>query len=404
MKIVGVVAEFNPFHNGHAYLLEQARQAAGKEAVIVCVMSGNWMQRGEPAIISKFPRARIAAESGADLIFELPTPWAAAAAGTFAQGAVDLLVAAGIDMLVFGSESGDIAALQQLADCLSDEATQALIREELTKGISYPAARQRAVRRRIGSAAATCLDHPNNTLAVEYLLALKTLGADHVEAYTVSRFAVPHDSLTVNRGFASANYIRSCIKDGAWTEVAMYVPPAATKVLAEEEAAGRLPADFTGCERAMLAKLRSMSPSRFAQLPDVSEGLENRLYRAAQQACCMEEFLDLSKTKRYTHARLRRIMTHAYLNTVDSALPDSPSYLRVLAANKAGQQYLRKLSKTATLPVISRIAQIKSLSPEGQALFRYEDRCTDLYVLTYPDSMQWVGGGEFQSRPYFSET
>ena len=402
MKIVGVVAEFNPFHNGHAYLLDQARRAVDGEAVVVCVMSGNWMQRGEPAIISKFPRARIAVASGADLVFELPTPWAAAAAGTFALGAVKLLVDAGIDLLVFGSESGDMAELQKLADCLSNQATQALIREELAKGISYPAARQRAVRRRIGSAAAATLDHPNNTLAVEYLLALKALGSKAV-AHTVSRFAVPHDSLTVNRGFASANYIRSCIKDGAWAEVSMYVPPAAMEVLAEEEAAGRLPAEFTGCERAMLAKLRSMSPSRFAQLPDVSEGLENRLYRAAQQACCMEEFLDLSKTKRYTHARLRRIMTHAFLDTIDGALPAEPAYLRVLAANKTGQRYLRKLSKTAPLPVISRIAQVKQLAPEGQALFRYEDRCTDLYVLTYPDSVQWIGGGEFQAKPYFSD-
>ena len=401
MKIVGVVAEFNPFHNGHAHLLAQARQAAGEDAVIVCVMSGNWMQRGEPAILSKFPRARIAVESGADLVFELPTPWAAAAAGTFAGGAVKLLVDAGIDLLVFGSESGDIAALRQVADCLAQDATQLLIREELAKGISYPTARQRAVRRRIGAAAA-CLDHPNNSLAVEYLLALKALGSD-AGAYAVSRFAVPHDSLTVSRGFASANYIRSCIKDGAWAEVAMYVPPAAMDVLACEEAAGRLPADFVSCEQAILAKLRSMTPARFAQLPDVSEGLENRLYRAARQACCMEEFLDLSKTKRYTHARLRRILTHAYLDTVAGSFPAEPPYLRVLAANRTGQRYLRRLSKTAAVPVISRIAQVKQLDPEGQALFRYEDRCTDLYVLTYPDSAQWVGGGEFQARPYFSE-
>ena len=402
MKIVGVVAEFNPFHNGHAHLLEQARLAVGEEAVIVCVMSGNWMQRGEPAILSKFPRARIAVASGADLVFELPTLWAAAAAGTFARGAVKLLIDAGVDLLVFGSESGDISQLRQVADCLSSDAAQALIREELEKGISYPTARQRAVRRCIGTTAAACLDHPNNTLAVEYLLALAELNAA-AEALTVSRFAVPHDSLTVNRGFASANYIRSCIKDGAWAEVAMYVPPAAMTVLAEEETAGRLPADFTSCEQAILAKLRSMEPARFAQLPDVSEGLENRLYRAARQACCMEEFLDLSKTKRYTHARLRRILTHAYLDTVAGTLPSEPSYLRVLAANKTGQRYLRSLSKTAAVPVISRIAQTKQLSAEGQALFHYESRCTDLYMLTYPDSAQWSGGSEFQARPYFPE-
>ena len=402
MKTVGVVAEFNPFHNGHAHLLHQARLAAGEEAVIVCVMSGNWMQRGEPAILSKFPRARIAVAAGADLVFELPTPWAAAAAGTFACGAVKLLTDAGIDLLVFGSESGDIAQLQQVADCLATEAAQALIREELEKGISYPTARQRAVRRRIGMAAAACLDHPNNTLAVEYLLALKALGSS-AQAHAVSRFAVPHDALTVSRGFASANYIRSCIKDGAWQEVAMFVPPAAMEVLAEEETAGRLPAEFTGCEQAILAKLRSMEPARFALLPDVTEGLENRLYRAARQACCIEEFLDLSKTKRYTHARLRRILTHAYLDTVAGDFPAEPSYLRVLAANKTGQHYLRTLSKTAAVPVISRIAQIKQLPAEGQALFHYEDRCTDLYVLTYPDSAQWNGGSEFQARPHFSK-
>lgn len=402
MKIVGVVAEFNPFHNGHAHLLQRIRAEEGAETLIICAMSGNWMQRGEPAIVSKFPRAEIAVRCGADIMIELPTPWAVSSAGNFAAGAVKLLANAGVELLYFGSESGDISEMEAVAQCIESEACQNEIVEQLKKGVSYPSARASAVQQLLG-ARARCLDYPNNNLGVEYILAKNKL-ASHMEVKTVSRHAVHHDALTPEFGFASASYVRSCLIDGAWDEVEMFVPAAAVEVLAQEEQFGRLPADFTMSEQMVLSRLRCMSAADFAAMQDVSEGLENRLYKAARQACCMEEFLDLCKTKRFTHARLRRILIHTLLETARFDLPEEPNYLRVLAASVRGQKQLRSLArKEDTLPIISRATQIKKCSDEVKALFAFEERCTDLYALCYPDSAQWVGGSEYRAKPYFSE-
>ena len=253
MTVAGIICEFNPLHSGHAYLMAQLRQQ-GAEA-IVCAMSGNFVQRGELALVNKLSRAEMAVDCGADLVLELPTPWAMATAERFARGGVQLLAMAGCRRIGFGSECGDAARLQAVAEILLSPAVQEDIRGELAAGITYAAARQRAVQSRLGDAAAV-LRQPNDTLAVEYLKACRWLGIG-MTPMAVRRVGAAHDGGAAE-GYAAASHIRQLLRQGGEGEALSYLPEAAAAVLARELAAGRI-ADGKNVERAVLARLGRMT-------------------------------------------------------------------------------------------------------------------------------------------------
>ncbi len=358
MQVIGIVAEYNPFHAGHAWHIAQSREALGGEAAVAAVMSGNWVQRGECAIFDKWTRARAALEGGADLVLELPTVWAVSSAERFARGAVGVLKAAGVvDVLSFGSESGLLEDLRQVARVLDGAEYRKVLREELDRGANFAQARQDAALQVLG-ARAEVLRGANDSLAVEYL---RASGTD-LSAVAIPRRGAGHDGGN-HPEYPSASFLREKIR------------------------AGELPADdpasLRSCERAMLARFRVMSTEDWAALPDsgAAEGLPSRLERAGRTCTSLAEFYALAKTKRYTHARLRRLSLWAFLGLTAADVPDSPPYLRVLGFNGRGRALLREMKTRAALPILTKPAHARELTGEGRRLFELEARCTDLYGL-----------------------
>ena len=368
METAGIVAEYNPFHRGHAWHIAETRRRLGGDAPVVCVMSGHWVQRGECALADKWLRAALALDRGADLVVELPTPWAMASAEPFARGAVSLLAATGVvDVLSFGSETGELAPLEEAAAALDAPDYPERLRAALGRGLSFPAARQEA-------AGAACLSAPNNNLGVEYLRSLRALGST-IRPLTVPRQGVGHDGPAAG-GFASASELRRLLRAGRGEEAAPYLTAPWSGELA----------DMQHIERAVLARLRTMGEGDWAALPDGggAEGLPSRLAKAAREAVSLEDFYTRAKTRRYPHARLRRLALAAFLGIRADARPAAPPYVRVLGLGGRGRALLRRMKDTCPLPVIVKPAQARELDGPARTLFESEARYTDLYGLCFP--------------------
>lgn len=401
MKVAGIVAEYNPFHNGHAHHIERTRAADGGCGAthIVAVMSGNFVQRGEPALLSKADRARAALAGGVDLVIELPVPWALCSAEGFAFGAVALLDALGcVQVLSFGSECGDLAALQAAADTLDSPQFSRLLAYHLEGGLPFPEARQRAAAELRGGVA-PLLSEANNTLGVEYLKALRRLGSK-MQPFTVRRFGAGHDAVLPSGDIASATYLRTLLQAGRAVNAASYMPPAVASLTAQALREERAPAQIALIERAVLARLRTMEREEFTRLPGVSEGLDNRLYSAARQAASLDGFIDAVKTRRYTRTRIQRLVWAAFLglrgDTVAQTGPDGlphwkrPPYIRAIAANERGLEILSSASRSASqgglpaLPMLSRPTHIDRLDAAARAVLDDECRAADLFALALP--------------------
>ncbi len=383
MKIAGIVAEYNPFHTGHAYQIACTRAQLGEDCAIAAVMSGHWVQGGRPAIADKWTRTKLALLGGADLVLELPTVWAVSSAETFARGAVDLLALTQVvDNLSFGSECGDIGKLCQVACCLNTPRYQELVRSYAQQQIPFAAARQRAVAELLGPEWAALLDTPNNNLGIEYLRNLERDGWA-MGAVTVRREGAPHDSLlrgTERPRFCSATQLRAYLEREDWAALEPYLPEGGLEVLRD---------GWTGfpslkrAERSVLARLRTMTAEDWAVIPDsgAGEGMPPRLERAGQQCRSLEEFIALAKPKHWTQARMRRLLVWSWLGLTQEDRPDRPPYLRVLGFNSRGQAALKEMKERAHLPILTKPAHARSLDGPGRRLFDLEARCTDLYDL-----------------------
>ncbi|NCB62228.1 MAG: nucleotidyltransferase [Clostridia bacterium] len=388
MRIAGIVAEYNPFHSGHQYHIAATRERLGGDCGVVCVMSGNWVQRGECAITDKWTRAGAALRSGADLVLELPTVWAAASAESFARGAVSALAASGVvDALSFGSESGDTAPLRAVAECLDSEIYRAGLRRFLDEGMPFAACRQAVVAGILGREAAGCLSNPNDNLGVEYLRALPP----QMEAVTVRRVGADHDG-ALEDGYASASSLRDWMRTGKIERGSAYLP---------EPWRGDI-TSMEWCERAILARLRSMTLADAERLPDSGEGLAARLLSAAAKARDLTELYDLAKTKRYAHARIRRLVLWAFLGLTAEDRPPEVPYLRVLGMNERGRAILKVMREKASAPVLTKPAHAKRLPVEGRRLFELEARCTDLYGLCFAEPRP--GGAEWTTNPVVADS
>ena len=399
VQTTGVIIEYNPLHGGHIHMLEETRRQLGADTAVIGVMSGDFVQRGDFAILRKQARARAAVESGVDLVLELPLPWAVASAERFPDGGVQVLQATGlVTHLAFGSECGEIEPLRCLAETLLSKDLDALVKQELEAGVSYAAARQRAVERLTTSETAALLESANNVLGVEYCKALLKRNSD-IEPLTVRRSGSGHDAALREGEHPSGSAIRQLLRDGDREAALDRMAPAMRRVYEAEEAAGRAPVLAETCQRAILAHLRSMSGEDFAKLDEGREGLYNRLYDAARSACSVEELLEAAKTKRYAYARLRRMVLWAWLGLVPAELPAEVPYLRVLAANETGRQLLSRMKKTAALPILTKPNHIRRLDAAAQELFELEARAADLYALAYPDLSAAAGGRAWREGP-----
>lgn len=385
MKVAGIVAEYNPFHNGHAHHIERTRAADGacRATHIVAVMSGNFVQRGEPAILPKADRVRAALAGGVDLVIELPLPWAIASAEAFAFGAVSLLDALNcVDVLSFGSECGAIEPLQKITDVLLSDRFAGLLRYHLEGGISFPEARQKAAEEIAGKKAASVLESSNNTLGVEYLKALRRLDSP-IRPFTIPRFGAGHDETLPVGDMASASFLRGLLAAGRTASAAPYIPAVPLEILHEAAKAGRCPAQTALIERAMLSALRRLTKEQIARLPGISEGLENRIYEAIRNSGSMEALLTAVKTKRYPLTRIRRILLAGFLGLSAGWESRRPPYIRVLGIGPKGAEILQA-AKGASLPLVTRVSQMEAFPEESRRLLALEARAADLYALALP--------------------
>lgn len=381
MHVSGIVAEYNPLHNGHVHHIEACRESCGSD-YIIAVMSGDFVQRGEPAVIDKFTRAEWALMAGIDLVLELPCAYAVAGAERFARGAVSILAGTGVlDTLCFGSEIASAQDIEAAACLLHNEPEQyqSALKEHLALGKSYPRARFDALQA-CGAPAQLLriLRSPNAVLGMEYIRALQEF-APQAQAVPVMRKGA-HDAYN-QEGYQSASAIREALLRGE-SSLTLDMPAYSAASFAFS---GAHTVTLEDAEQLALYALCRMTADEIGRLPDVQEGLENVLLRAARNCTTIEELLSAVKSKRYTLARCKRILLCALLG-IDEALmksipPENGAYLRVLGFRKAARPLIAAIQKRCTLPLLIRAADIKTLAPAQRTLLELDIRAHDIYNL-----------------------
>ena len=362
--VAGIVSEYNPFHNGHMYHIEKTRQAGADR--VVCVMSGNFVQRGECALIDKIARAEAAIRGGADLVIDLPVPWAMSSAESFARGSISLLSAIGIDLLSFGSENDSKELLFLCAEATEDERVARRIKELMSEGVSYPTALYRSTEEFYGADVSDLLSRPNSTLGVEYIKQLKKYCPD-CDILPVKRTAVDHDSTETAEGFASASRIRELASDG---DASSFVPEFSLK--AEDTLHS-----VAFAERAILSALRETPKEDYALYVTDTKGLSDRIYNAVKSADSLEALYAAAKSKNYTHSRVRREVMNIYLKVPAEFSLKAPPYIKVLAANKKGLSLL----KYAKLPVVTKHSDAVFEDAFSRELYALQCSTTDKFSL-----------------------
>lgn len=390
MQICGIVCEYNPFHQGHQYHITETRKR-GADA-IVCVMSGDFVQRGEPAILSKHYRAEMALRGGADLVLELPTPWSISSAERFASGAISLLCSLGVvNMLSFGCEEKSLYTLQKIAEIVSHPSFYPRVKEQMKTGESFATAREHVLAQSAPDCA-PALRSPNNILAVEYLRALP----DSVKPIGITRKGSGHDAPDLDDDFVSASAIRKLIVEGDIARTKQYLSPASFSILQRALACGDAPALLDGHDRMILSQLKRLSREDLRMLSDVEEGLDARLFRAIAGASRLQDVLAQAKTKRYAHSRLRRILLCAFLGITREDRLGAPRYARVLALNNTGRIVLALARKQSKIPIITKPAAAKKLDIAHE--FQQEVLRHELYSLFTPRPA--VGLQDWKQTPF----
>ena len=392
MGFIGVVCEYNPFHNGHEYHLRESRQRAKADGV-VCVMSGDFVQRGEAAIYSKFARAEAACRGGADVVFELPLPWSLASAEGFARGAVGLLAALGAQTLSFGMEAERLEDLDFLARRLIEPKTIDEIRQRMVEdaAFSFAAARQAVLEQSCGSAA-RLLEGPNNILAVEYLKAIYELRLE-ITPLAVRRLGSAHDG--------SASELRALLRRGEKTEA--FMPAAVAAVYEKDAAMGRGMPATDRLETAILSRLRMLDEMRCAALPDASGGLGERLRKAAAEEPSLDAVFAAVKNKRLAMSRVRRATLCAALGVENGMASGVPPYARLLAATEKGRELLGEIKKSSAVPILTKPAAVRELDAESVKIFTLGAAAHDLYALGYRAAEERRGGADWRTGPKIIE-
>lgn len=392
-KVLGIIAEYNPFHNGHLYHLEQAKKLTGS-SYTVAIMSGNFTQRGSTAIIDKWSRAEIALNCGIDLVLELPTLYATSSAENFADGAVKILNSLKVvDYLAFGAETSDMDILSPIADVLYKEpkAYKLLLSSELKKGISFPKARENALMLYLGNIRKylNILNNPNNILGLEYMKALKKNNSI-IEPVAITRFEAGYNDVSYSGNIASATAIRNIIKNGNFKALRKLVPAPSYGILIDNIKQGHIIPDISVFERQIIYNLRKMTLDEIKELSDVSEGLEHSLKKAANSCNTITEFLSLIKSKRYTSTRIQRILLYSLLGITkkDMALSKKVQtpYIRVLGFTKRGQFLLSEIAKAnPKLDIITSVKRFADTSTnKNLRLMLEKDVCaTNIYSIGY---------------------
>lgn len=350
-KVLGIIAEYNPFHNGHLYHIKKSIEETDASSVI-CVMSGNFVQRGNTSIVDKWTKTKMALANGVDLVLELPTIYSVSSAENFAEGAIRLLDSLKIvDTISFGMEAKDIASLNNIANVLYTEPKEytTILEHELRKGVSFPKARENAVMMYLNDIKqyANILTGSNNILAIEYLKAIKKLKSK-LNPIGIRREKVLYNDEIIIDDFASATAIRKMIATGQFSDIQKVMPKSSYALLADELRKGHYVLDLSKFQKEIIYNLRKMSVEEIAQLVDVSEGLENAIKNAANSSNNLVDFVNIVKSKRYTQTRIQRILIYALLGITNSkmlAFKKAVPYARVLGFNENGKQLISQIAK-----------------------------------------------------------
>ncbi len=377
MSVIGIVCEFNPFHNGHKYLIDSVKK---ENDIVVCVMSGNFVQRAEPSLMPKEVRVKAALINGADIVLELPFIYATASAEFFAYNAVRILDSFGCDKLAFGTENATIEQLNGIVDILNNPDFDNQVKEYLKNGESYASARQSALNTYVNYD----VDTPNNILAVEYLKALRKLNSK-IEPICVDRIGAGYnDNFAVDK-FASATYIRSLINENK--SYNKFVPENCHLLYADSINKGQIVSQEK-YNIGSISLLRLKLSENSTDIANITEGLENRIDDAIKSSVSLNEIYDKVKTKRYAHSRIRRAVLCKQFSIYKSVLEIDVPYCRLLGFNKKYQSIFGDLANNCKLPFVTRFSDISKFDNEKvNIIFNYEELSTDFYnlVLKTPD-------------------
>ena len=376
MKAVGLITEYNPFHNGHHYHIQKAKELTGADTAVV-IMSGNFVQRGTPAIIDKYTRTAIALDNGADLVFELPLSYSLASAEGFARGAVESLHALGfVDCLCFGSESTSLEKMQELAKILANEPPEvsSLLKEKVKNGMSYPQARMTAVLEYLNSSdseSRLLLSSPNTLLGLEYLKALYQIDS-HIKPFALQRTGMDyHDSFQKSSGFNSATALRSCLtspskKEEIFSLLKSNMPDNALNLL-ERKYKVSFPITEDDFSSLLYYKLLNTSTQKLAGYADMNEELAFRMKNHLEEYTTLSAFAEKIKSRQYTLTRIYRCLFHIFLEIEE--LPDSLPYLRLLGLKREASIFLNKKNLHSVVPIITKPADAVSQLPPSALPF-----------------------------------
>ena len=393
-RVIGVVAEYNPFHNGHYYHLQATKEITGAE-YCVAVISGNFTQRGDTSIVNKWAKAYMAICGGADLVIELPTVYSISSAENFASGAVKILDNLKVvNAISFGAEANDFATLNNIANVLYEEpkAYTNILSHELKKGISYPAARENALMMYLNDIKryANTLSSPNNILAIEYLKALK-IQKSKLEPIMIKRKKVYYNDNKIVDDFASATAIRKLLQDGEYANLRKVIPRSSYTIIGQESRKGGMVLSLAKYEKEIIYALRKMTVEEIADLPDVSEGLQFAIKNAANEANNLKDLIPNIKSKRYTQTRIQRILLYALLGIDKKLMENSRKvvpYVRVLGFTQKGKSLLSEISRRN--PKLNIITSLKKYMNQNQnknkvlaEMLEKDIFATDVYTLGY---------------------
>ncbi len=399
MKVTGIIAEYDPFHNGHSYHIKKAREMTGADAIVV-VMSGHFTQRGMPAFFRRDARVQMAVDGGADLVIELPYIYACNSSHEFARGAAGILNGIGcVDALVFGAETDDMDTLGKAARAAAgtDDRSSAYIKEEMKNGVSYPEALTRSVEKIYGAQTAAVLREPNNLLGIEYMKALRELGSG-IKPFIVGRRSAAHgESLEMlherkqEQRIASGTAVRKAVYAGGARAAEMLVPDTSFSIISGYERSSGF--SFTEYRdkikknmfELLKYKIITSDESELAEVYGVAEGLENRLKSCISGAEDIDGLIDSVKSKRYTRARISRTLMHLLINlrTTDFETLRETYCARVLGFSPTGGKLLRLMSESSAIPVFSNLSRLDKRSPEAARVLKYDMRASDVYALLY---------------------
>lgn len=395
MKICGIVAEYNPFHNGHLYHIQKSKELTNSD-IVVAIMSGNFIQRGLPALFDKWTRTKIAVQNGVDIVIELPVCFATSSAEYFAHGSIGILDSLNVvNSLSFGNECEDIEILKRIANVLFHEPDEykKYLQNEIKKGTSYPIARSNALKTFLKKefdekTLSSILLDSNNILGIEYLKAFQAFDSPIVP-YSIKRTGGNYNSTAIYDNICSSTAIREMFKTGKISPLAEVVPENCANILSQELLNGRSPMFLENFEKEILYEIRKMSLSDLSNTLDINEGLENLVKKAANECVDLDDLIDTIKSKRYTRTRIQRILIHLLLGIQKELVEtqkSSPQYARILGMSKNGEKALPYIINNSRIPVITSISKFlkgNNATDIQKKMLELDILASNIYTLGY---------------------